>query len=175
LPSELNTIRPAYAQRQQGILIAMGIIVPAIIPTSFNDLSEKLKVLEGLSTDVQIDIVDGVYAKPASWPYLIDSMEPLRMLRNGELFPGAGETHFEVDLMSADPESTAGTWIGLGANRLTIHAASTRHVSQFFESMRTLLGHDKDFMPRLLSLGIATGGIRAVHGDTHHRASRRAI
>lgn len=133
----------------------MGIIVPAIIPTSLADLQEKLQVLEGVTTDVQVDIVDGVYAQPASWPYRDDPAEPARMLGEDAFLPGVGQFALEIDLMSADPESSAGTWIGLGANRLTVHAASTRYLSRFLENMRTVMGHDKDFIPGLLSLGLA--------------------
>lgn len=135
----------------------MGTIVPAIIPTSREDLESKLGVLEGLCEDIQIDIVDGVYATPASWPYLKDQSEPSRMLAEGNMLPDAGSFKFEVDLMSRDPESAAGTWIGLGAVRLTIHAESTRYLKRFLENIHILYGHDKDFVPGLLSVGLAIG------------------
>lgn len=134
----------------------MGIIVPAIIPTSKQDLEEKLAILAGTCEDVQVDIVDGVYAKPASWPYLADTAEPSRMLADGELLPHAGEFRFEIDLMSGDPESAAGIWIGLGASRITVHAESTRFLPRFLENTDSVYGHDKDFSG-LLSFGVAIG------------------
>lgn len=139
------------------ILKGMGIIVPAIIPTSREDLEAKLKVLEGVCEDVQVDIVDGVYARPPSWPYNSDPAEPSRMLADGELLPHASAFRYEIDLMSRDPESSAGTWIGLGAVRLTIHAESTRYLRRFIENIRIVYGHDKDFAPDLLSIGLAIG------------------
>lgn len=135
----------------------MGIIVPAIIPTSKQDLDEKLARLHGLCEEVQVDIVDGVFAGPASWPYVADPGEPNRMLKDGELLPKAGEFHLEIDLMSADPESVAGAWIGLGASRLTIHSESTRFMPRFLESARTLYGHEPGFTSGLLSLGLSLG------------------
>lgn len=135
----------------------MGIIVPAIIPVSKEDLEQKLAQLSGLSEEVQIDIVDGVYAKPASWPYVKDTAEPSRMLAEGTMLPQAGVFKLEVDLMSVDPESSAGTWIGLGATRLTIHAESTRYLPRFIESANSLYGHDAGFATDLLSLGLAIG------------------
>ncbi len=135
----------------------MGIIVPAIIPTSREDLAAKLAVFEGVCEEIQIDIVDGVYAKPASWPYAADPSEPSRMLADGELLPRADRFRFEIDLMSGDPESVGGTWIGLGATRLTIHAESTRFLPRFLASTKSLYGHDKDFSSNLLSLGLAIG------------------
>jgi len=135
----------------------MGIIVPAIIPTSRQDLDEKLSRLSGLCQEVQIDIVDGVFAGPASWPYVTDATEPARMLADGELLSKTGEFTFEIDLMSADPESVAGTWIGLGASRLTVHSESTRFIPRFLQSTHEEYGHDGDFTPGLLSLGLSIG------------------
>lgn len=135
----------------------MGIIVPAIIPTSRQDLEDKLSQLSGLCEEVQIDIVDGVFAGPASWPYVTDASEPSHMLTDGELLPRAGEFHVEIDLMSADPESVAGTWIGLGASRLTVHSESTRFIPRFLASTSSLYGHDADFTPGLLALGLSIG------------------
>lgn len=135
----------------------MGTIVPAIIPTSRKDLEEKLSRLSGLCEDVQIDIVDGVFAGPASWPYVNDATEPARMLEEGVHLPGAGEFRFEIDLMSADPESVAGVWIGLGASRLTVHSESTRFLPQFLQSTNSTYGHDGDFTPGLLSFGLSIG------------------
>ena len=135
----------------------MGIIVPAIIPTSKEDLEEKLAQLSGLCEEVQIDIVDGKYASPASWPYVGGASEPSRMLAEGTMLPHVGELKLEIDLMSSDPESSAGSWIGLGASRLTVHAESTRFIPRFLESAQELYGHDSDFAPDLLSLGLAIG------------------
>ncbi|MES2931734.1 MAG: hypothetical protein V4682_03500 [Patescibacteria group bacterium] len=135
----------------------MGIIVPAIIPTSRQDLEEKLSTLSGLCEEVQVDIVDGVFAGPKSWPYITDAAEPSRMLNAGELLPRAGDFRFEIDLMSADPESVAGAWIGLGASRLTVHSESTRFIPRFLSSTYGTYGHDADFTPGLLSLGLSIG------------------
>lgn len=136
----------------------MGIIVPAVIPQSKKDLEEKLAQLAGLCEEVQIDIVDGIYAGPPSWPYVRDAKEePGRMLANGEMLPYAGSFRFEIDLMSRDPESIAGTLIELGATRLTVHAESTPYLTRFLAQTRARYGHEKEFASGLLSLGIAIG------------------
>lgn len=135
----------------------MGIIVPAILPASLADLTDKLTQLRGLSDEVQIDIVDGKYAAPPTWPYAGTPSDPSRMLADGEMLPGAGEFRIEVDLMSADPETVAGSWIGLGASRLTIHAESTRFLPRLLENLGTVYGHEKGFASELLTLGFAIG------------------
>lgn len=135
----------------------MGIIIPAILPTSKEDLEEKLDKLTGLCDEVQIDIVDGQFASPASWPYAISPSEPAKMLTAGEMLPRCGEFRFEIDLMTLDPESVAGVWIGLCATRITIHAESTRFLARFLHHTQGLYGHDKDFAPDLLSIGLSIG------------------
>jgi ribulose-phosphate 3-epimerase len=135
----------------------MGVIVPAIVPVSRMDLEGKLARLSGLATDVQVDIVDGRFAAPASWPYATDASEPSRMLAAGEMFPRCDEFRIEIDLMSENPESTSGAFIGLCATRLTVHVESTRFLPRFIEDTKEVYGHDKDFVPELLSLGLAIG------------------
>ena len=135
----------------------MGVIVPAIVPTSRKDLDEKLARLSGLATELQIDIADGRFAGPATWPYAHDISEPSRMLAAGEMFPRCDEFRIEIDLMNQDPETTAGSFIGLCATRLTVHAESTRFLARFIQDTKEVYGHDRDFVPELLSLGIAIG------------------
>lgn len=135
----------------------MGAIVPAILPTSKADLEDKLAQLSGLCDEVQIDIVDGRFAGTASWPFTDDPGEPSRMLAAGEMLPEYESFKFEADLMVLDTESFAGTWVGLGATKLTIHAEAISNLGRFFENIDAIYGHDKTFVPELLSVGIAIG------------------
>jgi len=132
----------------------MSAIVPAILPASRLDLEEKLNRIRDIDgvTSVQIDVVDGKYASPATWPYRtnekIDAAETL--LRTGKL-------KFEVDLMVAHPEEAVAPWIALGASRVTIHIESAKRLTKLLDDIHTRFGHDKAFAPDLLSLGIAIG------------------
>ncbi len=136
-------------------LQVMSIIVPAILPSSRADLVEKLGKLAGLVDEVQVDIVDGKFATPPTWPYDTGPQELARMLAEGDVIPSASESKIEIDLMVENPESTAGAWIELGATRIVIHAASTPHLDRILKSFGTLYGHDKTFDAGLLSIGIA--------------------
>lgn len=133
----------------------MSIFIPAIIPTSREDLEEKLTRLAGIADEVQIDIVDGTYAGPASWPYTEGPDALTRMAGEGMLLPHAGERRLEIDLMATHPEASAGTWIELGASRITIHAASTPHLGRLLGEFRHTYGHDTAFSSGLLSIGVA--------------------
>lgn len=130
----------------------MAIIVPAILPRSRDDLADKLLRLEGIASEVQIDVVDGRFATPASWPYI----HPDEARHSGEdPFPFLGTIRFEMDVMVTSPEADLARWINAGAGRITIHAEATHRLPKLLEEFRTSYGHDMSFAPGLLSLGLA--------------------
>lgn len=129
----------------------MGIIVPAIIPSSFRDLEEKLARLKGIAPYVQIDIVDGTFAAPASWPY---AQGTTALPAEGEL-PFLGDFKFEIDLMVKDPEQMIGTWIAAGAIRIIVHFESTTSLQRIIADLKEKYGHEKGFAKDFLSFGVA--------------------
>jgi len=132
----------------------MGAIIPAILPSSREDLESKLARIDGLVKSVQVDIVDGRYASPATWPYT----EPVSPLSIKEDFlPFLGRFQFELDLMVENPGLVAGAWIDHGITRLTLHAESARDLPTVLQKLQVTYGHDKGFAPDLLSLGLAIG------------------
>jgi hypothetical protein len=42
-------------------------ITPAVLPHTFNEITDKLSRIEGLATRVQIDICDGVFGREKTW------------------------------------------------------------------------------------------------------------
>lgn len=133
----------------------MGIIVPAILPTSRHDLDEKLARLVGLATDVQIDIVDGKFASPATWPYANGGEDFARMSAEGKTINNIDDLHVEVDLMVSDPEQITGTWIAAGATRILAHLESTQYLPRLITDLKVKYGHEKGFASDMLSFGLA--------------------
>ncbi|HEV7121270.1 MAG TPA: hypothetical protein VGN56_00430 [Candidatus Paceibacterota bacterium] len=131
----------------------MGVIVPAILPASRDDLDEKLLRLHGIVSEVQIDVVDGRFVTPASWPY----QEARKNVRepSGDTFPYLGQLTYEVDLMVEEPERIIRHWIDAGATRIVIHAETTRGLPKLMNELASTYGHDKDFTPELLAFGLA--------------------
>jgi ribulose-phosphate 3-epimerase len=129
----------------------MNVVIPAILPKSREDLEQKLAALVGLASSVQIDVVDGRFVSPAAWPYagVGDAFS------HDDTLPNLDRINYEVDLMVTDPEVVAGTWIELGAGRVTIHAESTNYLSKAITDLQVSYGHAKGFAPDLLSLGLA--------------------
>lgn len=133
----------------------MGIIVPAILPTSFKDLEEKLAQLHGLVDSVQIDSVDGRFAAPASWPYTRQGMQELRSVADhGEQLSQGSVFKFEIDLMVEDPGSVAGEWLSAGASRLVVHTDGLHSLDKVLTDLEHVYGHDKEMSSGLLELGI---------------------
>ncbi|MFZ2500578.1 MAG: hypothetical protein WAW90_01160 [Minisyncoccia bacterium] len=146
----------------------MSFVVPAVLPTSKQDLEEKLTLLTALPTvtRIQIDVVDGRFASPASWPYsakatngtpYLDSTgspqaapnEIDDMVARSEMLPALDRVEYEIDLMCLDTERAVGAWLALGASRLTFHAESAVDLPRLLASVRRRYGSD------LVTLGLA--------------------
>lgn len=119
----------------------MGLIVPAVLPVSKGDLEEKLSRITRIPSisRVQIDVVDGHFATPASWPYTAPA-ELKAMVARAEMLPQLDRFEYEMDLMCLDAEHAAEAWLKLGASRLTFHAESMIDVPRFLASARKRYG-----------------------------------
>lgn len=124
----------------------MSLVMPAVLPASKRDLEHALALFNAFPTlrMAQIDVVDGRFASPASWPYT-DLARFERYAKSGELLPNAERIQYEIDLMCIDAEFNAGFWLSLGASRLTFHAESIPDLARFLASLRKHYGGDPDF------------------------------
>lgn len=128
----------------------MGLIVPAILPSSRLNLEEQLAFLTRIPsvTRIQIDVVDGHLATPASWPY--SAPGEFEMMRRESIhLPYSDHITYEIDLMCLDAAQATGDWLALGASRLTFHIESIVGQKKFFASLRAKFGGD------LITFGIA--------------------
>lgn len=131
----------------------MSTIIPAVLVPSRKALDETLMRLDGLVDTVQVDIVDGIFVGPPTWPYA----EPaeLSILKAGGEFPALGRFKFEVDLMVQNPEKTVGAWIDAGVSRVLLHIETVRDFAGVVSELQKKYGHEKGFASDLLSLGVA--------------------
>ena len=141
----------------------MGLIVPAVLPTSRTDLEEKLALLTRIHSvsRVQIDIVDGKFVGPSSWPYSAKATQGTpypeleAMVRKGEMLPHLDRFTYEIDLMCTNADVMAEAWLALGATRLTFHAESTTDIGRLLASARRRYGAGDGFASGLISFGVA--------------------
>jgi len=132
----------------------MGLVVPAVLPFSKQEFDGRLRLFSRIPsvTRVQIDVVDGRFASPASWPYIAPE-ELLEMIKRGEMLPQVDRIEYEIDLMCLDAERAAGAWLELGVSRLTFHAESTTDLPRLLASARKHYGAGG--LTPLISFGLA--------------------
>lgn len=150
----------------------MSLVVPAVLPSSRADLAEKLErfALIPEVSRVQIDVVDGRFATPASWPYSAKAAptssktsqgtaqgtpysELETMVVKGEMLPHLDRIAYEIDLMCFDADRAADMWLALGATRLTFHIESAIDFSHFIASVHEQYG---SFVSFGVALNIST-------------------
>lgn len=112
-------------------------IIPAIIPQNLNIVRERFSKLVGIVKKVQIDIVDGKYAPPTTWPFNPDQYEELvKMVRGEEKFPYIDEFFLEVDMLVLHPIEYISDLLSIGVKSFVIHVESTDHVNECIEAIK---------------------------------------
>ena len=96
-------------------------IVPAILPKSVTDLEIRLGVIQDLGGTVQVDMVDGVFAKNKSWPYATTGSFAA-FASGDEGLPYWGQFDFQFDVMAEHPEKDVEEYVRAGAAGIVIHA-----------------------------------------------------
>ena len=103
----------------------MSPIVPAVIPSSLEEIQGRFQQISSFTHEVQIDIVDGTFVPFSSWPY-----------NNGDDISdlGALTEHFliETDLMIERPEDTIEAYLKAGVRRVVVHIESTKNVREIY-------------------------------------------
>ena len=97
------------------------VVTPSLPAASYEDITTLLTALKGEVDGVQIDIVDGQFVPPISWPFtVVDPVTELERLTEWS-------THFAigVDCMVKNPDQYLDTIIALGAQRVIFHLGST--------------------------------------------------
>lgn len=140
----------------------MSIVAPAILASSREDFDKKLATIARIRSvsRIQIDVVDGKFAAPASWPFNAKAYkgEPTvldTMVQSAEMLPCLDRIEYEVDLMCFNPEQSAKAWVELGVSRLTFHAESMTDIAYALHSARTFFGKGDIFCGGLVSFGLA--------------------
>lgn len=125
-------------------------IIPAILVKTRKELNEQLLKAHLVCTDVQIDLVDGKFVAPASWPYT----EPTSTTDIAELVATSGMT-IEIDVMAENPLAVLDMWTAAGATRVLLHLDAPDAIATTISQMKERYGYEKEFIPESLSLGLA--------------------
>lgn len=113
-------------------------IIPAVLPSSFEEMEALLAPLSTNVRRVQVDMVDGQYAKGKTWPYR-DRSTFERVVQEEHGLPFWDKLDFQFDLMVEDPTLELKQFIQAGATELVFHARSNNveQALQHIVDMRT--------------------------------------
>lgn len=101
-------------------------VIPAIIPQDIEDLEARLMRVRGLSSWVQIDVVDGKFVPQRSWPFHAgDTPSWEQLTSEQEGLPYWQDFLFEADLMIREPERWLSEFFNAGFSRAVVHIEST--------------------------------------------------
>ena len=126
-------------------------IIPVIIPKTFQELQEKVKLIEPYVKTAQIDVVDGIFVSNTTWPF--DSS------RNSGLAQGKPsvkdldtlETNLELEahLMIESPHRVLNEWLASRVKRIILHWEAIDKISKDQFSISDLIQethkHNKEF------------------------------
>ncbi|MCE9644348.1 hypothetical protein K8Q93_03865 [Candidatus Parcubacteria bacterium] len=118
-------------------------VVPAILPESFADLSEKVELIAPYVDTIQVDVLDGRFVPGRrTWPYLGKGEEEFSLLENEDVgLPQWDKVNYEADLMVAEPARYAEEWIKAGASRIVVHLETLSDPAGFIRWFRETYGN----------------------------------
>lgn len=106
-------------------------VIPAVMPQTVEEMTSAVLLVRHTVDTVQIDIMDGNYVVPQSWPFVY--ARDLREIQDDEFaFPLWEEMNYELDLMVRTPEQELPLWLSLGASRIIFHFASVHEWEKIF-------------------------------------------
>ncbi len=130
-------------------------IIPAIMPGSVQDIEDKLSYIVREAPLVQLDIMDGKFVKPKTWPYVHNHGAFEALATQAEGLPLWEKCDFEIDLMVAHPEEVIEDWIIVGAKRIVVHIESTKKVDEIIKKFNERFARDPETKQRDVELGLA--------------------
>ncbi len=112
-------------------------IIPAVLGETYTEIERQLKILDGHTDWMHLDITDGHFTPIASWPLNSSGSGALENLKFLD-----GKTKIEVHLMVEAPETMLSDWLEV-ADRIIIHYEATDQLVEIidsFSSSRIKLG-----------------------------------
>ena len=104
-------------------------ILPAVMPSSYEDFKEKVEVVAKYVSWIHLDIMDSIFVDAVSWPYKAEDLAPFqKIVEEKEQLPHLDSLQYEVHFMSEHPEDEIPKWYALGARRFLIHFESINNI-----------------------------------------------
>ncbi len=133
-------------------------IIPAILSTSYEDITRKVAAVSEVAPWIQLDIVDGEYGTQKTWPFLSLADKDLAALVHEEAtLPQWEDVSFEFDLMVKNPRALADTFVTAGASRIIVHYGSFVDNNEREVFLREFKNKYNMPEPLTVELGLAVG------------------
>jgi ribulose-phosphate 3-epimerase len=126
----------------------MATIVPAVLASSQEQFDTELSLFLSIPqvSRIQIDVVDGIFASPATWPDNTREKSADRAIST--MLPALERVAYEIDLMGFNPIALAEQWVKRGATRLTFHYETSTRPEEMLREAREHFGS-------IISIGLA--------------------
>ncbi len=116
-------------------------VIPAIMPKSFQDLTDKVTIVAPFITSIQLDPMDGKFVPETTWPYYSYKDPDFAALLSEEKgLPFWEKITYEVDLMSVTPETDTFDWLKAGVKRVILHLESSDEIEKLIGEIRNEFG-----------------------------------
>lgn len=130
-------------------------IIPAVLPKNFKDLEAHLELVKDIVKRVQVDVVDGTYARGPgwsgkTWPYR-DSQTFKKIVAEEKGLPLWNVCDYEFDLMVEDPLSVVMDYVRAGGTQILVHARSKTAV----EALQKLVDLREESGAITIKVGVA--------------------
>lgn len=125
-------------------------IIPAVLPKSFADLEAHVALINGVARQVQVDVVDGEYAKGRTWPYR-DHTTFDKIVQEERGLPHWETVDYQFDLMIQHPETELKKYLSAGATQIILHAKS----EGVEEAVRYMVDHRGEMGTYAVRSGVA--------------------
>ncbi len=134
-------------------------IIPAVLPKNYEDMKNKISLVRGLVSVVQIDICDGIFVKNTTWPFSTggnDDRNLQNILNEVEGMPFWEDIDFELDLMVVDAVENFDIYTKLGAKRVVFHYESIGNIDSFKEFIEGIDPYIRDSFQLGLAISTST-------------------
>ena len=112
-------------------------VVPSIIPNSREELEDQIELVAPFAQMVQVDICDGIFARPKTWPYNgidVGFFDELKREETG--WPKWENVEIEIHLMVQNPETVCEDWIKTGVTSIVAHVEATKDFHKVIDICR---------------------------------------
>ena len=110
-------------------------VIASVLPfKTYEELKNKIGVLRGIVSNIQIDFCDGIFVPSKTWPFFSDGFDDYdfqKIMREEQGLPFWDEFDFELDLMVAEAVENFDTYLKLGPKRIIFHLEAMKSLEDF--------------------------------------------